>query len=485
MPTAAGSVRREHVEAFIADQLTRWTPSTAASRYRYLQQFFRWLDEEGEIPASPMARMKPPAVPDAPVPVLSDDELRRLLAACDGRGYEERRDAAIIRLFVDTGTRLAELTGLRTDEVDFATGVVLVVGKGRRPRACPFGPKTAQALDRYLRVRARHPLADERWLWLGSKGRFTDSGVAQMLRRRSRKAGIPDIHPHQLRHTFAHTWLAQGGNEGDLMRLAGWRSRQMLQTLRRLSSRRTRPRGAPPAVARRAILSTNLFPRPRRGEVWMMPTDGEKPHVVISNNRANDAVTYPSVDVIWMGTNLTRARLAEHVLLSVPDHPLVGFVDCMTLRLASKGSSGPRGRRPYCRYDEPSEDGVKGALGFQSCTPAESDAPAPKTAPAPAEATADSATAARTSTRSRSRQDLLAPPIIPTFPRCPWKRRATGGINTHPQRDGRSGVEATAQPLQAPASAYRAVGSIPGGAPVGSVPPLAPVGSVPAAAAVG
>ena len=229
MPTTAAAVRREHVEAFIEQQLTLRTPSTAASRYRYLQQFFRWLEEEGEIPVSPMARMKPPTVPEAPVPVLDDDDLRRLLAACDGTGYEQRRDAAIVRLFLDTGVRLAELTGLRVEDVDFTTGVVLVVGKGRRPRACPFGPKTAQALDRYLRVRARHLLHDQRWLWLGSKGKLTDSGVAQMLRRRSRKAGIADVHPHQLRHTFAHTWLAQGGNEGDLMRLAGWRSRQMLQ----------------------------------------------------------------------------------------------------------------------------------------------------------------------------------------------------------------------------------------------------------------
>ncbi len=55
-----------------------------------------------------------------------------------------------------------------------------------------------------------------------------DSGVAQLLRRRCVKAGIEPIHPHQLRHTFAHAWLAQGGNEGDLMRLAGWRSRHML-----------------------------------------------------------------------------------------------------------------------------------------------------------------------------------------------------------------------------------------------------------------
>ncbi len=169
MPTTVDGVRREHVEAFIEDQLARWTPSTAASRYRYVQQFFRWLEEEGEIASSPMARMKPPAVSEEPVAVLSDDEIRRLLTACDGRGYEERRDAAIVRLFLDTGVRLAELTGLRTDDVDFATGVVLVVGKGRRPRACPFGPKTAQALDRYLRVRAGHPLHDQRWLWLGAR----------------------------------------------------------------------------------------------------------------------------------------------------------------------------------------------------------------------------------------------------------------------------------------------------------------------------
>ena len=50
-----------------------------------------------------------------------------------------------------------------------------------------------------------------------------------MLRRRSRQAGLPDLHPHQFRHTFAHRWLAQGGGETDLMRLAGWKSRAMLQ----------------------------------------------------------------------------------------------------------------------------------------------------------------------------------------------------------------------------------------------------------------
>jgi site-specific recombinase XerD len=228
MPTEVMSIRREHIETFVEDQVMRWKPATASNRYRGLAQLFKWLEEEGEVASNPMGRMKGPKVPDVPVPVLSDDELRRLLKACDGREFDERRDAAIIRLFIDAGMRIAELANLRVEDVDFTDQVVLVLGKGRRPRACPFGPKAGQAIDRYLRLRARHPRASEPWLWLGKKGRMTDSGIAQMVRRRGQDAGIEGLHCHRLRHTFAHRWLSEGGAEGDLMRLAGWRSRQML-----------------------------------------------------------------------------------------------------------------------------------------------------------------------------------------------------------------------------------------------------------------
>jgi integrase len=181
------------------------------------------------VHTSPMTKMKPPTVPEVSVPVLSEDELRRLLKVCEGKTFEAVRDTAIIRLFADTGMRRGELVGLRVGDVHLADGVALVLGKGRRERACPFGAKTGLALDRYLRKRRSHPRAADPALWLGSKGPMTQSGIAQMLRRRGIEAGLGRIHPHQLRHTFAHVWLAQGGNEGDLMRLAGWRSRQMLQ----------------------------------------------------------------------------------------------------------------------------------------------------------------------------------------------------------------------------------------------------------------
>ena len=112
-----------------------------------------------------------------------------------------------------------------------ATGTydaIVVMGKGRRPRSVPFGNRAALALDRYLRVRARHKDAREPSLWLGLKGGLTPSGIAQLVGRRGRQAGIYGLHPHLFRHTFAHRWLAAGGQEGDLQRIAGWADRQMI-----------------------------------------------------------------------------------------------------------------------------------------------------------------------------------------------------------------------------------------------------------------
>ncbi len=228
MPTAVGEVKREHVEAFIADQLARWKPTTALTRHQALRQFFLYLVDEGELTDSPMARMKPPSIPDVPVPIVTDNDLRRLLKACEGTDFESRRDMAILRLFIDTGCRLAEITDLAVEDVILEAEVINVVGKGKRPRSAPYGPKTSSALDRYLRLRKRHPQSHCPALWLGPKGGLTSSGVAQILRRRCAAAGIPQLHPHQFRHTAAHAWLASGGGETDAMRLFGWKSRVML-----------------------------------------------------------------------------------------------------------------------------------------------------------------------------------------------------------------------------------------------------------------
>jgi site-specific recombinase XerC len=102
---------RALVEDYLADLADQWKPTTVAFRYRSLQQWTKWLLAEGEIDEAPIAGMHAPAVPEQLLPVLSTDELRSLLKACEGRGFAERRDAAIIRLFLDTGMRLGEMAG--------------------------------------------------------------------------------------------------------------------------------------------------------------------------------------------------------------------------------------------------------------------------------------------------------------------------------------------------------------------------------------
>lgn len=229
MPRDVGAIRREHVEAFlVALQEAGRRPASVANRYRSLQQFFRWLVEDDEIPASPMAKMRPPAVPVQPPEVLQPEHLRALLKACEGSDFESRRNTAIVRLLIDTGVRRGECAGLKVSDIDFDHDVAVVFGKGRRSRAVPFGRKTAHALDRYLRLRARHAHAATDALWLGLKGPLRDNSILLMLRRRAAQAGIPKVYVHLFRHTFAHQLLADGMQEGDVMRIAGWRSREML-----------------------------------------------------------------------------------------------------------------------------------------------------------------------------------------------------------------------------------------------------------------
>ena len=229
-PTNVGAIDRRTLEAYLVDLADELGASTVAMQYRSLRALWSWLANEDEIDVNPFAKMRQPSVTETPVPVVTEDDLRSLVAACAGKGFDERRDTAIILLWIDTGIRLGEMAGLTTDAVDLdRLNVVYVHGKGDRGRAVPVGSKAAEAVGRYLRARRSHPQASAPALWLGRKGPMTDSGLTQMLKRRSAEAGVKGMHPHRFRHTFAHQWLSEGGQEGDLMHLAGWKSDAMLR----------------------------------------------------------------------------------------------------------------------------------------------------------------------------------------------------------------------------------------------------------------
>jgi site-specific recombinase XerD len=234
LPADTEGVDAPHVRAFLAAETQRTSAISAHQHFRNLRVLFKWLIREGERGApNPMDRVEPPKTTRKVKPVLADAELAALLKACEGQGFEARRDAAIIRVFIDTGVRVSGVANVRTTGVSLAHKTVRIVLKGGDEHVIPVGRKAAAALDRYVRARARHPLAGSPWLWLGTAGRdrshFGSAGIQDMLLRRGKAAGIGHLTPHFFRRTFAHDWLAAGGSELDGMRIAGWKTRAMIE----------------------------------------------------------------------------------------------------------------------------------------------------------------------------------------------------------------------------------------------------------------
>lgn len=202
---------------------------TVKTRYRGLFRFAGWLVDEEELEVNPMKTLSPPEPKAKPVPVLTDEELVALLKACGGKEFRDRRDEAMVRMLLDCGVRVSELCGLNVDGVDIDQGMALVRGKGSKIRPIYFGTRTARALDRYVRARARERWAHLDALFITQRGRLSPDGARERLVVRGRQAGIEDLHPHRFRHTWAHDFLMSGGQERDLKRLAGWSSDVMLE----------------------------------------------------------------------------------------------------------------------------------------------------------------------------------------------------------------------------------------------------------------
>jgi hypothetical protein len=100
LPDEVRDLRREHIEVWMIELLGRWKPATVNNRYRGLQAFFRWCLDEDIIAVSPMAKMKPPRVPEQPVPVLRLEAVAKLIATAERtKAFEDVRDVAILRIF--------------------------------------------------------------------------------------------------------------------------------------------------------------------------------------------------------------------------------------------------------------------------------------------------------------------------------------------------------------------------------------------------
>jgi site-specific recombinase XerD len=214
--------------------------STARARQLSLRRFSAWLTDQGELDRDDLLGLVPPKLDIKVVESLTDEQLAALVAACAGRSFRDKRDQAIVRLMAETGLRSEELLSMTVADTNPAAGLATIRrGKGGKGRVVPFGPRTAVAIDSYLRMRRRHRLAGTPTLWLGDRGKeFAYFGLRDTLRYRGRLAGIEAMRPHRLRHTAAARWLDAGGSEGGLMSLAGWSRRDMIDRYTRATSER-------------------------------------------------------------------------------------------------------------------------------------------------------------------------------------------------------------------------------------------------------
>jgi site-specific recombinase XerD len=177
-----------------------------------------------------MDRVPQPKTPQKLIPVIRDDDTKKILELCKGKGFVQLRDEALIRLYYNTGARLSEVGNLLLSDVDLNTESVHLHGKGAKDRRVRFGPKTGRALSRYLRARSKRAgVADIPQLWIAERGArpLLPNGIKIRLKRLGLAAGVTGVHAHRWRHNFAHEWKRAGGNTGDLMLLLGWTSEDM------------------------------------------------------------------------------------------------------------------------------------------------------------------------------------------------------------------------------------------------------------------
>ncbi|TCO64405.1 tyrosine-type recombinase/integrase [Actinocrispum wychmicini] len=225
-------VEAHHVDDFIVDIIEATSAANGAHHYRNLRVYFAWLVKRKEIKTgNPMDETEPPNVPEKITPLLSDEEHAAVLLTCSGKSLADLRDTAIVLLFIDTGMRVSELHSIDARDVDLTTKRLKICGKGNKERWVRFGASTGLALARYLKARAKHPLAEScSGLWLSRRvdKPLCVDGIKHMLNRRGRQAKVSDsLHAHRFRHDFTHRWKQAGGSEHGLMIIAGWSSTKM------------------------------------------------------------------------------------------------------------------------------------------------------------------------------------------------------------------------------------------------------------------
>ncbi len=216
-PTRAGALSSSYVQGFV----------------RALRAFATWLHEDGYTETNVLKAVKPPRIQQKVTEVLSDEEVGRLVATFDEDDPFGARNYGILLTFLDCGLRASELASLRTEDAHLAQGYLKVLGKGNKERLVPIGQRCQEALLRWRdRFRAQFEIAENPHLFLSSNGTpLNVDALDEVVKRAGKKAGVPRVHCHLLRHTFATQYLCR--EVGDPLRLQQILGHTSLEMVRR------------------------------------------------------------------------------------------------------------------------------------------------------------------------------------------------------------------------------------------------------------
>jgi integrase/recombinase XerC len=187
-----------------------------------VRSFYRWLMREGLSGGNPAAQVRAPKAARKLPGTLDTDAVARLLDISDDSPLA-RRDKAIMELIYSSGLRLSELASLRWDQLDTASGLVTVTGKGNKTRVVPLGSHAAAALAAWGRVRGQFAGFDEPCVFVSNRGQpISPRTIQSRIRHWARRQGLPQkVYPHLLRHSFASHMLESSGDLRAVQELLG------------------------------------------------------------------------------------------------------------------------------------------------------------------------------------------------------------------------------------------------------------------------
>ena len=224
--TRAGSLSSSYIQGFA----------------RALKAFASWLHEDGYTEVNVLKNIKPPKMQKKVIEVLNDEEVSRLLSGFDRNQPHGARNYALILTMLDTGLRAAEICNLRLEDAHLDQGYLKVLGKGNKERLVPFGQACEDALRRWCeRFRPQFEGEAGTHIFLvGGGDAVSINALELMVKKAGGRLGIPRLHCHLLRHTFATNYLVKEvGSELRLQQILGHTSLEMVRRYVALASIQT------------------------------------------------------------------------------------------------------------------------------------------------------------------------------------------------------------------------------------------------------